>query len=424
MWKKEARLPRAFFFAKIWVMKFILLSFLITIFGCTEEIPMSNELRSVVVHGNAKDLSSFLLDPKNPPFSEDQNSIVHYAGARGQKELIEWLKVSGFDLNLKNRKNGATALHFAAQGGHLMTVARLVELGADINARDNRGETPMFMAAMENFDHIVKYLLSKGADANLGTSFDAVTPLMIAVGRGHSAVVEELLLEHADFKLKDRRGWSALMFAIAADQFDLVKILLEKKSDLNIIDKRGWSPLMLAAENLETKTLEEILKYNPNIEIKNELGLTALLVAAQNGHPRGIRVLLKSGANVHAVDEIGRDVVMLAASNGRVNNLKELEATKVDINRLDTRGQNALMHAILGDQMLAVEYLLSLKSDINQMDIKGRSPIMLALQNSRDKIVEKLYAQKPDLKVADRYGLTAKDFVKKYQRTGLSKLSF
>jgi ankyrin repeat protein len=405
-------------------MKVISLLFVLILFGCKKDMPMSKELRSIVVQGNSKDLSTFLLDPKNPPFAEDQNSIVHYAGARGQKELIEWLKVSGFDLNLKNKKNDVTALHFAAQGGHLMTVVRLVELGADINARDTRGETPLFMAAMDNFDHIVKYLLSHGADANLGTSFDAVTPLMIAVSRGHSAVVDELLANNVDFKLKDRRGWSALMFAIAANEFDLVKILLEKKSDVNIIDKRGWSPLMLAAENKDTSALEEILKYHPNIETKNELGLTALLVAAQNGHPEGIRVLLKNGADVYAVDEVGRDVVMLAASNGRVNNLKELESTNVDRKRLDNRAQNALMHAILGDQVLAVDYLLSLKSDINQKDVKGRSPIMLALQNSRDKIVEKLYQQKPDLKNVDKYGLTAKDFVRKYHRTGLEKLSF
>jgi ankyrin repeat protein len=405
-------------------MKLITLFFLISIFGCKNEPSMSKELRRIVVQGNSKDLSSFHLDPKKPPFAEDENSIVHYAGARGQKELIEWLKASGFDLNLKNKRNGSTALHLAAQSGHLMTVIRLIELGVDVNVRDVRGETPLFIAAMENFDHIVKYLLSKGANANLGTFSDSVSPLMVAVNRGHTAVVTELLNSNVDFKVRDRKGWSALMFAISADEFELVKMLLDLKSDVNIMDKRGWTALMLAAENFETKTLEEILKYNPNIEIKNELGMTALLVAAQNGHPAGIRVLLKNGANVNAVDELGRDVVMLAASNGRVNNLKELEATNVNLKRLDHRGQNALMHAIIGDQILAVDYLLGLKSDINQKDVKGRSPIMLALQNAQDKIVENVYKLNPDLKIVDKYGLTARDFVKKYKREGLTKLSF
>jgi|GEM_PF-490248 len=405
-------------------MKTFLCLILLLLLGCQNEVPMSTELRSIVVQGNSKELSQFKIDAKNPPFDNLGNSVVHYAAARGQKELIEWLKVNDFDLNLKNKKNDATALHFAAQNGHLMTVRRLVELGAELNARANRGETALFFASMENFDHIVKYLMTAGANQNIGTSFDAVSPLMIAVNRGHDSVVVALLENNTDYHLKDRRGWNALMFAIAANEFSLVKILLSKSAEVNIADKRGWSPLMLAAENKDTKILEEVFKFSPNLEMKNELGMTALLVAASNGHPEGLRVLLKAGANVHAVDEVGRDVVMLAASNGRVNNLKELESTNVNHMRLDNRKQNALMHAILGDQVAAVDYLLSLKSDINQKDLKGRGPLMLALKNSRAKIVEKILEQKPDISVVDKYGLTAKDFVKKYKRNDIKKFTF
>lgn len=53
--------------------------------------------------------------------------------------------------------------------GHEEVVRLLVENGASINVQSQNGFTPLYMAAQENHDICVKYLLSKGANQGLAT---------------------------------------------------------------------------------------------------------------------------------------------------------------------------------------------------------------------------------------------------------------
>lgn len=70
-----------------------------------------------------------------------------------------------------------TLLYYAAEAGHDNPIKLLVELGADVNARGDRGETPLIRAVVEN-DRTkpVKTLLDLGADPNLAGD-DGKTPI-------------------------------------------------------------------------------------------------------------------------------------------------------------------------------------------------------------------------------------------------------
>lgn len=59
------------------------------------------------------------------------------------------------------------ASSFAA--GQEEVVQLLVQRGASVNAQSQNGFTPLYMAAQENHDSVVKYLLSKGANQTLAT---------------------------------------------------------------------------------------------------------------------------------------------------------------------------------------------------------------------------------------------------------------
>ncbi len=75
-----------------------------------------------------------------------------------------------------------TNLHFAAQGGDVEAIARLVAAGADVNARNEHGNTPLKYASAEPLPAAIRKLIELGADVNFGDD-RGFTPLPGAMRR-------------------------------------------------------------------------------------------------------------------------------------------------------------------------------------------------------------------------------------------------
>lgn len=88
------------------------------------------------------------------------------------------------------------------------TIDFLLENGANIHARDNNGETPLYVAAMEGNHYALKILLTLGADPN-DADTDGRTPLMLAKD---AKTLEILLKVGADQEIKDNEGETAMVY--------------------------------------------------------------------------------------------------------------------------------------------------------------------------------------------------------------------
>ncbi|PLC62302.1 hypothetical protein B7L68_07655 [Thermoproteus sp. CP80] len=117
--------------------------------------------------------------------------IATYKGdVRRVKELLE----KGADPNAQD-EDGSTPLHAAAFGGHVDVVRLLLEQGANPNAKDKHGFTPLHDAAYGGHVGIVKLLLEHGADPTVKDG-DGETPLDLARKKGYRGVaslIEEWL---------------------------------------------------------------------------------------------------------------------------------------------------------------------------------------------------------------------------------------
>lgn len=105
--------------------------------------------------------------------------------------LVQYLASVGSDLD-KAESYGATPLLIAAQKGHVEVVKCLADAGADLNKTDTDGVTPMYSAAQNGFLSIVQCLVEAGADAQIGTTVNGATPLVIAAQRRQHEVVRYL----------------------------------------------------------------------------------------------------------------------------------------------------------------------------------------------------------------------------------------
>jgi hypothetical protein len=146
-----------------------------------------------------------------------------------------------------------SSLTLAAYFGHTLTVERLLlAKGAEVDAKGNKGGTPLSWAAENGHEAVVKLLLATGkADVDSKDNYGR-TPLWWAAGNGHEAVVKLLLATgKADVDSKDENyGQTPLSWAAENGHEAVVKLLLATgKADVDSKDNTGRTPLSWAAEN-------------------------------------------------------------------------------------------------------------------------------------------------------------------------------
>ena len=146
------------------------------------------------------DVVKLLMRPRTNLFAADKggDNALLLAAQRGHLEVVELLIKSTFWVRSTNPFDGATALHGAAFGGHVDVARLLVSKGADVNARDEHGSTPLHKTTA--------VLYSPEAAA------------------GQYAVAELLLLNGADVNARTDGGTTALRRAIHAGRYKLAAL--------------------------------------------------------------------------------------------------------------------------------------------------------------------------------------------------------
>ena len=97
----------------------------------------------------------------------------------------------------------------ASRNGNLITLNKLINEGANVNARNRNGTTAIMIAAMYGNHRTIDILVSRGANVN-AKNIDGTTALMFAVRGGSVPCIRTLLDASADIGAVDNNGKSAL----------------------------------------------------------------------------------------------------------------------------------------------------------------------------------------------------------------------
>ncbi len=155
---------------------------------------------------------------------------------------------------------------------------------------DNKGSTPLMIAALNSDDQTVRELIQQGARINARNDW-GWTALLNATIKGNRPMVDYLLRNGASPHLADNDGRSPLMAAILNNHPDIVKILLTHKADVNKANRDGWTALSFAAWKGDVASVKYLLEANAFKQHQTSEGLTPLQLAQQGDHTEVINLL-------------------------------------------------------------------------------------------------------------------------------------
>jgi cytohesin len=171
----------------------------------------------------------------------------------------------GLDLNERGRsKDGETLFaritRLANPRSNKVLVAA-IDAGADVNARDDGGITPLHWGMGNMNSEGVRVLLKAGADPDAADAYGR-TPLHWACDQKYSGEDirkgEALIEAAANVGVRDREGKTPLHYAAAYQDAAMVRMLIDAGADVNALDKHSMTPLHHACRNHDPRVVDTV----------------------------------------------------------------------------------------------------------------------------------------------------------------------
>jgi hypothetical protein len=154
---------------------------------------------------------------------ETHTTALEYAVRNGNEEIVRVLLAAKADVNAKD-DFGQTALMMLSDTVTSEIVWDLINAGAKVNVRDKDGDTPLISAAEVNNVDALKALIEAGAKVNAANN-DGDTALMKAASSGLVNNVRALIMAGADVNARNKEGKTALMYADDEGQRAVIRLL-------------------------------------------------------------------------------------------------------------------------------------------------------------------------------------------------------
>ena len=296
------------------------------------------------------------------------------------EKAVEIVLNEKVDINIPGKSN-RTPLLWASPSASGEFMNTLIDLGADVNAhRTDDKVAPLHVTVYGNKYMATDILLIKGANVD-AQEVDGNTPLYYAVSNNHEHLVRRLLVDNADVNIKYKENAKDRIYLVSGknkgeqawDYVQVEKALLPlflrstnggslNVADFGLVLKSGWGkdpPEELRKNITEMSTFPETQSQ------------TVLHVASKSASLEIVDLLVKSKADINARDMDGFTPLHLAAMYGNIQVVKKLVETNADVN-LKVDGKDAADLARMNKETEIEEYLKP-KRSLPQRDSESQS---------------------------------------------------
>ena len=346
-------------------------------------------LHNACMTGDDEMICSILNSGTNPNLLDICGyTALHYAFKTGQlscisrllchsEDPIALLQVPSNDgttpLSIRSETSGETLLHFACKWKDEFVLPVLLEAGADPNAKDNSGLTPVMSLVLSGVlssstSEMVYALHSHGCNLNAALevnetnlelqSWNGRTALHMAIGieKVDSDCMKSLISCGASIQATDAQGRTPLHIACIAGYFDNLDLLAPNEDYFQIKDRSGCMPLYYVCRYGHCEYFRKVLSHSPKnllqavntdgatpLTVVDEDGRTILHQACREGYDDVTIDLLEADADPSIKDSQGYTPLHYACENGHDKCIQALFYSSMDPSGLpeikDTNGQ-------------------------------------------------------------------------------------
>ncbi|GHU18821.1 hypothetical protein FACS189472_07700 [Alphaproteobacteria bacterium] len=341
---------------------------------------------------------------------QEQNAIVssdttplHEACYEGKIDVVKSLIAQKVNLDAQKSCYHTTPLGYAVLKNHYDIVELLLKNGASphglLSTDTVYVRSALAEAIFQNNHKMIALLKKHGADINHKDE-DGNTD-MHRIGHMNSNDIEKLLKSGADVNAKNSNGLTALSNYYFPHGSADPEIEILKKYGANINEFHDGTALTSSTYEQDVGKAETLLKNGANPEIAGKGDVTPLHMAAKYGRSEMVQLLIKYGASVEASDSWGVTPLLSAASCGKYH--------PVQYNR--------------GDEYLEIaKLLIDHGAKVNVTEKYGNTPLLCAVRANCKRMVELLLKNGAKVDVVNSYQETPLSLAKKQKNKEIQKI--
>ncbi|EAX92875.1 ankyrin repeat protein, putative [Trichomonas vaginalis G3] len=240
--------------------------------------------------------------------------------------LCEYLLSKGADINAKNEL-GETCLFSAANYGNAELIEFLISHGADVNARNDNKCTPLFEAANKNNKEAIECLIAHGADVNAINSLgdNPLFYLLASHNKELALEIAEIFISNGiDFNKKNEKGMNAFHQAAYISNKNALELFILHGADFASKSSDGKTALHYAAVSNARESYEFLISHDIDVNAKDKDGNTAIHYITLENHrgfypwetspniQKTFGYLVSHGADINAKNNKGKTALQMA----------------------------------------------------------------------------------------------------------------